>query len=261
MGHVLGEVGGRGGKRKFPKTPKLRGAVRDSCRVFGSLEGNKVQGDFHITARGHGYMEFGEHLDHSGTFAALSSGPYPSNLFLNHEACLHHSYVLAQGSIKPALPRVSSQLFDASIVYADTIACLCSFQLLSHHQRALLRTLLSHPPQPPRPDTGHNCLALLQISILPFRGTDHLYPQSGQLSRPRILRYHLHQSVRRNFAISFGWRAADPRHLLQVRYRAHPADDQRRKRESVGIGGEGGKCGEWSAGRRRVVLSIDAVGG
>ena len=73
VGHVLGEVGGRGGKRKFPKTPKLRGAVRDSCRVFGSLEGNKVQGDFHITARGHGYKDFGEHLDHSGMFWSFSS--------------------------------------------------------------------------------------------------------------------------------------------------------------------------------------------
>jgi hypothetical protein len=30
------------------------------------MEGNKVQGDFHITARGHGYMEMGQHLDHSG---------------------------------------------------------------------------------------------------------------------------------------------------------------------------------------------------
>lgn len=67
VGHVLGEV--RSQKRKFKKTPRVkRGEVADSCRVFGSLEGNKVQGDFHITARGHGYMEFGQHLDHSGTF-------------------------------------------------------------------------------------------------------------------------------------------------------------------------------------------------
>jgi len=50
-------------KKKFGKTPKIRGTT-DSCRIFGSLDGNKVQGDFHITARGHGYMEFGEHLDH-----------------------------------------------------------------------------------------------------------------------------------------------------------------------------------------------------
>lgn len=55
-------------QRKFAKTPKLpRGVEADACRVFGSLEGNKVQGDFHITARGHGYMEFGQHLDHKCT--------------------------------------------------------------------------------------------------------------------------------------------------------------------------------------------------
>ena len=59
-------LGAARGKKKFAKTPKLpRGAQADACRVFGSLEGNKVQGDFHITARGHGYMEFGQHLDHN----------------------------------------------------------------------------------------------------------------------------------------------------------------------------------------------------
>ena len=63
VGHVLGHM--REGGKKFPKTPKLRrGESPDSCRIFGSLEGNKVQGDFHITARGHGYIEFGQHLDH-----------------------------------------------------------------------------------------------------------------------------------------------------------------------------------------------------
>ena len=65
VGHVLGH--GRE-KRRFKKTPRLgRGMPGSSCRVYGSLEGNKVQGDFHITARGHGYMEFGQHLDHTGT--------------------------------------------------------------------------------------------------------------------------------------------------------------------------------------------------
>ena len=65
VGHVLGEV--RNQKRKFKKTPRVkRGVEAKACRIFGSLEGNKVQGDFHITARGHGYMEFGEHLDHGG---------------------------------------------------------------------------------------------------------------------------------------------------------------------------------------------------
>ena len=62
--HVMGEVR-RNPWRKFPKGPKIRRSdTIDSCRVYGSLEGNKVQGDFHITARGHGYQEFGQHLDH-----------------------------------------------------------------------------------------------------------------------------------------------------------------------------------------------------
>lgn len=53
--------------KKFSKTPKVpRGTEPDSCRIYGSMHVNKVQGDFHITARGHGYMEFGQHLDHSG---------------------------------------------------------------------------------------------------------------------------------------------------------------------------------------------------
>ncbi|CAL8575535.1 hypothetical protein XPA_001454 [Xanthoria parietina] len=87
VGHVLGEIGGRK-RKKFKRTPGLgwgSGAGR-SCRIFGSLEGNKVQGDFHITARGHGYMEMGEHLDHdafnfSHIINELSFGPlYPSLL-------------------------------------------------------------------------------------------------------------------------------------------------------------------------------------
>jgi hypothetical protein len=60
-------LGAARGKKKFPKTPRVRGPP-DACRIYGSLEGNKVQGDFHITARGHGYMEFGEHLNHNGMF-------------------------------------------------------------------------------------------------------------------------------------------------------------------------------------------------
>lgn len=68
------------GRRRFAATPSLRGAP-DSCRVYGSIEGNKVQGDFHITARGHGYTEFGEHLDHaafnfSHHVRELSFGPF-----------------------------------------------------------------------------------------------------------------------------------------------------------------------------------------
>ncbi|KUJ18331.1 DUF1692-domain-containing protein [Mollisia scopiformis] len=67
--HVHDIVAMAGGKRaKFAKTPKLKRGPPggDSCRIFGSLDVNKVQGDFHITARGHGYQEFAAaHLDHS----------------------------------------------------------------------------------------------------------------------------------------------------------------------------------------------------
>lgn len=51
-------------RASWAKTPKVKGAA-DSCRLFGSIDLNKVQGDFHITARGHGYREIGEHLDHN----------------------------------------------------------------------------------------------------------------------------------------------------------------------------------------------------
>ncbi|OJJ95355.1 hypothetical protein ASPACDRAFT_82201 [Aspergillus aculeatus ATCC 16872] len=85
--HVLGEVR-RNSRRKFPKGPRLRkGDSVDSCRIFGSLEGNKVQGDFHITARGHGYHDAqGAHLDHNvfnftHMITELSFGPhYPTLL-------------------------------------------------------------------------------------------------------------------------------------------------------------------------------------
>jgi hypothetical protein len=78
-------IGAAHGNKKFKKTPRVpRRTVADSCRVFGNIEGNKVQGDFHITARGHGYNDFGEHLDHkafnfSHHVNELSFGPfYPS---------------------------------------------------------------------------------------------------------------------------------------------------------------------------------------
>lgn len=87
VGHVLGHM--REGGRKFEKTPKLRRWEKpDSCRIFGSLEGNKVQGDFHITARGHGYTEFGlqQHLDHAsmsswraGADKPPSPPPFPAS--------------------------------------------------------------------------------------------------------------------------------------------------------------------------------------
>jgi len=56
-------------RARWAKTPRVKGPP-DSCRIYGSLELNKVQGDFHITARGHGYMEGGNHLDHESEYCA-----------------------------------------------------------------------------------------------------------------------------------------------------------------------------------------------
>ncbi|OTB06987.1 hypothetical protein M426DRAFT_318351 [Hypoxylon sp. CI-4A] len=72
-------------KARWGKTPRLWGAQVDSCRIYGSLDLNKVQGDFHITARGHGYAEAGKHLDHSSfnfshVISELSFGPYYPSL-------------------------------------------------------------------------------------------------------------------------------------------------------------------------------------
>ncbi|KAI9844684.1 MAG: hypothetical protein M1837_005426 [Sclerophora amabilis] len=77
--HVADVMGKTRGRKKFKKTPRLRGQG-DSCRVFGSMEVNKVQADFHITARGHGYENFGDHLNHdlfnfSHVVNELSFGP------------------------------------------------------------------------------------------------------------------------------------------------------------------------------------------
>ncbi|KAF2643873.1 DUF1692-domain-containing protein [Massarina eburnea CBS 473.64] len=81
---VHDQLGAARKKKKFPKTPKVHG-LPDACRIFGSLDGNKVQGDFHITARGHGYLEFGDHLDHtafnfSHIITEMSFGPYYPSL-------------------------------------------------------------------------------------------------------------------------------------------------------------------------------------
>ncbi|KAL1960597.1 hypothetical protein VTO42DRAFT_7176 [Malbranchea cinnamomea] len=84
--HVLGEVK-RSLKKKFPKGPKMkRTDQRDSCRIYGSLEGNKVQADFHITARGFGYPDYSgkplspQSLNFSHLVNELSFGPHYSTL-------------------------------------------------------------------------------------------------------------------------------------------------------------------------------------
>jgi hypothetical protein len=54
---------------------KFRGDVQEknACRIYGALEIHKCQGDFHITARGHGYQSFGAaHLDHESMLSISS---------------------------------------------------------------------------------------------------------------------------------------------------------------------------------------------
>lgn len=62
--HVHDIIAATKRRARWARTPKVKGQ-EDSCRIYGSLDLNKVQGDFHITARGHGYMEMGDHLDHT----------------------------------------------------------------------------------------------------------------------------------------------------------------------------------------------------
>ena len=81
-GDSTGSLGFLRRRAKWAKTPRLRGKGGvDSCRVFGSLDVNKVQGDFHVTARGHGYQEIGNHLDHDGLWPFLRAPLADSGLF------------------------------------------------------------------------------------------------------------------------------------------------------------------------------------
>ncbi|KAF3760601.1 DUF1692-domain-containing protein [Cryphonectria parasitica EP155] len=117
-------------RAKWAKTPKVKGGANnaDSCRIFGSLDLNKVQGDFHVTARGHGYLEFGEHLDHSNfNFSHIVNelsfgGFYPSlenpldrtvNIAANHFHKFQYfmSIVPTIYSVGPASPYNADTLF------------------------------------------------------------------------------------------------------------------------------------------------------
>ncbi|KAL8994262.1 MAG: hypothetical protein Q9169_005715 [Polycauliona sp. 2 TL-2023] len=124
VGHVLGEVGGRK-RKKFKKTPGIgwgSGAGR-SCRIYGSLEGNKVQGDFHITARGHGYMEMGDHLDHDS---------------------FNFSHIINELSFGPLYPSLLNPL---DRTYATTDSHFYKFQ----YYLSIVPTIFTRSPSPPPP--------------------------------------------------------------------------------------------------------------
>lgn len=67
--HVY-EVLKKARKSKFGKTHRrtsnfINNFDRGACRIYGSMPVNRVQGDFHITAKGHGYEDLGTHVDHN----------------------------------------------------------------------------------------------------------------------------------------------------------------------------------------------------
>jgi hypothetical protein len=103
-------------KRKFAKTPRLRGAA-DACRVYGSLEGNKVQGDFHITARGHGYIEFGQHLDHSRKLLRSARNCQGNGKLTSCVAEFNFSHHINELSFGPFYPSLINPL-DSTVAVA-----------------------------------------------------------------------------------------------------------------------------------------------
>ena len=157
--HVHDIVAAGRRKAQFAKTPLLWGKG-DSCRVFGSLELNKVQGDFHITARGHGYEPFGDHLDHSGTYY------YYYCCCCCCCCCCYRCYYHLAGQ-KGGLRKKKKKKTRAWVCLFWGVGggfaiffflggggglrltrSQQSLQLLPHHQRILVWAILSHPRQP-----------------------------------------------------------------------------------------------------------------
>jgi len=98
---------------KWARTPKIRGEPRDgdSCRIFGSLLLNKVQGDFHITARGHGYFELGMpgHLDHSSMYTLSGAIDCGKGNRLTTPA-FNFSHIVSEFSFGPFYPSLVNPL-------------------------------------------------------------------------------------------------------------------------------------------------------
>lgn len=192
--HVLGEVR-RNPRKKFAKGPKLRrGDAVDSCRIYGSLEGNKVQGDFHITARGHGYHNNAPHLEHKSTFSPFVPGYSNSTDARSLQLLAHDHRALLRPSLShpPQPPRQNHR----------------------HNRRPLLQV-----PVFPLHRANH----LLQGQPR----TRHLRQRSAL--KPPWQKPRLHQPVRGHQPVQRDSRKPllHPRPLLQVQHRAHPAADQR----------------------------------
>ncbi len=158
-GHVLGEV--KGQKKKFRKTPRLRRGDRGgSCRVYGSIEGNKVQGDFHITARGHGYWEFGEHLDHSGMSNFDSLVP-PFDLYTNLNcSAFNFSHIVNELSFGPHYPTLLNPL-DSTI--STTPHHFYKYQ----YYLSIVPTIYTRTPTPP-PTASPSASFFSPFNFFPF---------------------------------------------------------------------------------------------
>lgn len=102
---------------KWAKTPRTKGAP-DSCRIYGSLELNKVQGDFHITARGHGYRQAGQHLDHN-------SKKFPNDYILPANELQSSTSPTSSPSCRtaPSTPRLSTRSTARSTQPRPTSTC------------------------------------------------------------------------------------------------------------------------------------------
>jgi hypothetical protein len=115
--HVHDIVAGAGKRAKWARTPWLGRSPPDSCRIFGSLSVNKVLGDFHITARGHGYQEFTPgfepvHLQHEGI---LSSSKRGKNIVLTAFVLgFNFSHIISELSFGTFYPSLVNPL-DATI--------------------------------------------------------------------------------------------------------------------------------------------------
>lgn len=185
--HVVSEVR-RNYRRKFPKSPSLRrGDKIDACRIYGSLEGNKVQGDFHITARGHGYQDLGGHLDHKSKLlfkSLLWCGAHEDRLLLHVCCCA---------------------LSDLTNLKNNSV------QLLTHDHGAVLWPSLPDSSKSPRQNNVFHRSALFQIPILPQprsyylhkgqRRSQHLYTSSNLTSSVFVTNeQHFNDGTPRSFA-------------------------------------------------------------
>lgn len=160
--HVLGHGREKG---RFKKTPRLRrGMPGTSCRVYGSLEGNKVQGDFHITARGHGYMEMGQHLDHSGmsfpslimfslcwSWACLKRPSHYSHatsaIMLIRTVAFNFSHIINELSFGPLYPSLLNPL---DRTFATTDANFYKYQ----YYLSVVPTIYTRTPAPKTPSSS-----------------------------------------------------------------------------------------------------------